>query len=99
MFPPQHIFVNFDICSYMHLSAPPYSKKYLLYVDPAHMMKLVRNSFEFYGRIKCNNGIIDWSFVTKLHKIQITKGLCLASKLTDQHINFKNHKMSVKELC
>ena len=61
------------------------------------MMKLVRNAFEFIGIFKFQNDPIEWKYIARLHQLQITKGLCLASKLTDQHINFKNHKMSVKD--
>jgi hypothetical protein len=46
---------------------------------------------------KIDGKSIEWHYVEKLYARQEANGgLCLANKLTNEHIDFENHKMVVK---
>ena len=65
-------------------------------LDCAHMIKLVRNSFEHFGRIKDADGNeIDWKYVKQLQELQENEGLRAGNKLKKAHIHFKQQKMKV----
>ena len=38
-------------------------------LDPAHMMKLVRNAFKFIGILKFQNDPIEWKYIAHLHQL------------------------------
>lgn len=50
-------------------------------LDPAHMIKLIRNQFA-KGQIlyEENNEKIEWHYVAKLNRIQVAEGLRLDNK-------------------
>lgn len=61
---------------------PQTNNKIYVYLDPCHMIKLVRNSF---GALKSlmngSDETISWTFLKKLHEIQEKEGLHFANKL------------------
>ncbi|KAI5706041.1 hypothetical protein M8J75_004328 [Diaphorina citri] len=71
-------------------------EKYCAIPDPCHMLKLARNCLATLGKIKSPQGIIDWSFIMKLHTLQNSIGLKFANKLSRQHIEWSLNKMKVK---
>ncbi|KYN50338.1 THAP domain-containing protein 9 [Cyphomyrmex costatus] len=68
---------------------PQTNNKIYIYLDPCHMIKLVRNPF---GALKWlmneSGGSISWKFMEKLREIQEKEGLHLANKLRTAHINY-----------
>lgn len=76
---------------------PQTNNKIYVYLDPCHMIKLVRNSF---GALKSlmngSDETISWTFLEKLHEIQEKEGLHLANKLRTAHINYLKQKMKVR---
>lgn len=68
-----------------------------MFLDPCPMMKLVRNTFESKRLILDNEGRkIKWQFLINLLKLQSSKTLTFANKLTPRHIDFRNQVMKVK---
>ncbi|KAI5716664.1 hypothetical protein M8J76_010347 [Diaphorina citri] len=64
--------------------------------DPCHMLKLARNCLATLGKIKSPTGIIDWSYILKLHELQTSVGLKFANKLSRAHVEWNMNKMKVK---
>ncbi|CAH2109301.1 unnamed protein product [Euphydryas editha] len=80
-----------------HFPHPSTSEKVCIFLDPCHVIKLIRNTFErkrviFDG----NNGQIRWQLLINLNKLQQSEGLRFANKLTPRHISFRNQIMKVK---
>lgn len=72
-------------------------EKIVIYLDPAHMLKLIRNAWEHRNNIKnSKNETIDWNFIKKLYDLEKEQGLRAGTKLTKRHINFHNEKMNVR---
>lgn len=68
-----------------------------IFPDPAHMVKLVRNTFgEKKIIIDGDNNIIKFDYLEKLLILQESEGLHLANRLKKQHISFFKQKMKVK---
>ncbi|CAG4954893.1 unnamed protein product [Colias eurytheme] len=68
-----------------------------VFLDPVHMLKLVRNSFEFYQQFKNSDGkVIKWEYIKLLHQLQEREQFHLANKLRLSHIEFKQNVMKVK---
>jgi len=68
-----------------------------LFLDPCHMIKLVRNTFGDKQVFKNNEGkYIKWVFIEKLFEKQNTEGLRAGTKLTKRHLNYRNKKMNVR---
>lgn len=66
-------------------------------LDPAHMIKLVRNALgEKKKFLDYKNNIIDFDFIQKLFILQENEGCHLGNKLRKQHIFYNNQKMKVK---
>lgn len=67
------------------------------FLDPCHMLKLIRNAFEFYGYFIQNESgqKIEWSYIQKLHQLQENEMFYLANKLKANHIYFKSKIMNV----
>lgn len=67
------------------------------FLDPPHMLKLVRNAL---GDKKLlwdgQGGVISWHVLELLHKLQVKEGLHLGNKITARHLNFFKNKMKVK---
>lgn len=68
-----------------------------VFLDPAHMVKLVRNAFGEKKLFKdCDGNIINFNFIERLFILQEEEGAHLANKLRKQHIFFHKQKMKVK---
>ena len=66
------------------------------FLDPPHMLKLIRNSWEALGTIVWpGKGRAEWRFIKSLVNFQAHHGLRLANKLTEAHVYFKEQKMKV----
>jgi len=66
-------------------------------LNPAHMVKLVRNALgEKKKFLDHNNKIIDFDFIQKLCILQEKESCHLGNKLRKQHIFYYNQKMKVK---
>lgn len=61
-----------------------------IFLDPVHMIKLVRNSFDYYKEFKDAEGQeIKWSHIEMLHKLQEDEKFHAANKLRSEHLLFK----------
>lgn len=73
------------------------SKNIKVILDICHMVKLIRNVLAskqiFYND---KNEPIQWSFISKLEKVQVEEGLTLANKLRTRHVQWWRQKMKVK---
>ena len=68
-----------------------------IFLDPCHMLKLVRNTIgDKKNIVDGNNEVISWKFIEHLHKLQQSEGLSLANRLKEGHLNFVKQKMKVK---
>lgn len=75
---------------------PSTLKSVYVFLDPCHMLKLVRNYFALKGPIIYDKKeTISWEYIKKLNNIQIHEGLHCACKIRDRHIYFHNEKMKV----
>ncbi|CAH2097479.1 unnamed protein product [Euphydryas editha] len=80
-----------------HFPHPPTPKKVRIFLDPCHVIKLIRNTSERKWMIfDGNNGQIRWQLLINLNKLQQSEGLRFANKLTPSHISFRNQIMKVK---
>ncbi|KAB0801379.1 hypothetical protein PPYR_05733, partial [Photinus pyralis] len=67
------------------------------FLDPCHMVKLVRNTFGDKKLMLDQNGnCIQWKYIDELMKLQETEGLHLGNKLRSAHVYFVKQKMKVK---
>ena len=68
-----------------------------LILDVVHCIKLVRNCLGSYKVLQNDNGeAIEFSYFEKLHEIQKSEGLHLATKITSNHIDYKSQVMKTK---
>lgn len=68
-----------------------------IFLDAAHMSKLVRNTLGDWKEIHDNTGnLIKWEYFEKLVSIQEGLGLHLATKIRKRHIQFYKEKMKVR---
>lgn len=76
---------------------PDTKESIVVFLDPSHMIKLVRNTFEskkiFYD---AENEMVKWSLLVSLDKLQTNEQLHFANKLTSKHIHFRNQIMKVR---
>ncbi|EZA48371.1 THAP domain-containing protein [Ooceraea biroi] len=71
--------------------------KIYVFLDPCHMVKLLRNIFGDYKNIKNkNNENISWEYIVSLHELQQNKGLHMGNKLRTGHIEYHKKKMNVR---
>lgn len=76
---------------------PVTKKPIFIFMDPPHMLKLIRNTLGLHKiMFDSNNEPIKWDFIEKLVTIQEKEGLHLATKITKRHINWFQEKMKVK---
>lgn len=76
---------------------PTTSEKVCIFIDPCHVIKLIRNTFEKKRLLfDKNNRQIKWQLLINLNKLQQNEGLRFANKLTPRHIQFRNNIMKVK---
>jgi hypothetical protein len=66
-------------------------------MDNSHMIKLARNTMAKQDFKDGNGGIISWSYIKALHKLQNCEGLRFANRLTVAHVEeWQRRKMKVK---
>lgn len=76
---------------------PSTNEDVVLFFDPCHMIKLIRNTLGGKGSlIDNNNQIVSWNYLKELHKLQENESFHLANKLRSQHIMFAKQKMKVR---
>ncbi|KYN00253.1 THAP domain-containing protein 9 [Cyphomyrmex costatus] len=88
---------NFNINSFQtwfHL--PNTSDKIFIFLDPSHLIKIIRNVFEKKGMMNAMDNIISWQYIKELHLLQEQEGLHIANKLRSIHVNFFKQKMKVR---
>lgn len=69
----------------------------VVFLDPAHMVKLVRNAFGDKDTfLDSDNNLIHFNLVKRLFILQEKEGCHLANKLRKNHIFFFKQKMKVK---
>lgn len=79
-------------CNFPH---PVTGDKVFIFLDPCHMLKLVRNTIGERS-ISSNQGPIKWDYINALYSLQESEGLRLANKLTKGHIQWSDQKMKVR---
>lgn len=92
---------NFNIDNSQHFQTffkhPTVDRKVYFFLDPSHMIKLIRNSLGSAKEIMDSHGNkIKWIYLEYLHKLQEEEGLHLANKLGKKHILYRDNKMKVK---
>lgn len=81
----------------IHPSFTVGNKKIVIFPDPSHMLKLIRNTLGEKGPIIDAQGrTISWEYVKLLVELQEKEGLHLGNKINKAHINFKKQIMKVK---
>jgi len=66
-------------------------------MDPAHMLKLIRNTLGDYGILYDENGEkIQWQYFNDLVKLQEEGSVHLATKIRQRHIFYWKEKMKVR---
>jgi len=79
---------------------PVTNEKIHIFLDPAHMLKLCRNTLgdwkELYDH---NKNIIKWNYFRKLVDLQEKSNLHAGCKIRQRHINYYKEKMKVKLAC
>lgn len=73
-------------------------RKIFILLDPCHMIKLVRNMLHALGTIQSEDGLIQWTYIDKLHRKQGEIGLKLGNKITARHVSFQRNKMKVRSV-
>lgn len=95
-----HLGANFDYTSnnFKPWFLNPFDKnKIFIFLDPCHMLKLVRNALgDQKILINSEGNQINWTFLEKLLDLQENEGLHAGTKLTKKHINFNDNRMNVK---
>lgn len=100
---------NFTMMKHLgiNLETPNLFKPYFLhpvsnenvhvFLDPSHMLKLIRNFFGTNPNLKnSNNERIMWGYLQKLVELQENEGLLAATKLKRRHLQWVREKMRVK---
>ena len=68
-----------------------------VFLDPCHMLKLVRNTLGDIKVLEDEDGnMVKWEFIERLQNVQEKEGLHLGNKLRLKHIQWKKKKMNVK---
>lgn len=76
---------------------PVTCKPIYVFLDPCHMLKLVRNTLaEKCCLVDSDNRYVKWEYIEKLHSLQQQEGLHLGNKLKNKHIEWMKNKMNVK---
>lgn len=76
---------------------PVSNEKVCFYLDPCHMLKLVRNCFASKDGIKdLRKSDIKWDFVSELVKFQNNEGLHAATNVRLRHLQWDKEKIKVR---
>ena len=88
---------NLDIKSFKpYFSHPVTNENVLIFLDPCHMLKLVRNTLGDKKRLVDRDGnVVDWKFIENLNQLQQDENLHLANKLRPKHLLWTKNKMNV----
>lgn len=87
---------NFDI-EEAHIYDPTNrDRKIFIILDPAHMLKLVRNCLGTRNLIDADGGMIEWRYIKSLYEVQSDLSYNLGNKLTKEHMEWESKKMSVR---
>lgn len=82
-----------QISSFLH---PVKKEKICILLDPAHMLKLVRNTIGDWEILYDGDGnAIEWRYLKNLDKLQEDNGLHLATNIRHRHIIYTKEKMKV----
>lgn len=80
-----------------HFEHPVTKEKVLIFLDPCHMLKLLRNCLGDSKILKTKNDkLIKWTYLEELVNLQDTEGLNAATKIRKRHLHFVKEKMRVK---
>lgn len=72
------------------------NRKIYIFLDPAHMLKLVRNSIATRNLVDGDGRVISWKYFESLYEAQTNLPWNLGNKLTKAHMQWERKKMSVK---
>ena len=88
---------NLDIKSFKpYFSHPVTNENVLIFLDPCHMLKLVRNTLGDKKRLVDRDGnVVDWKFIENLNQLQQDENLHLANKRRPKHLLWTKNKMNV----
>jgi len=85
--------LNNQISSFLH---PVTKEDVCIFLDPVHMLKLVRNTIGDWGILYDADGnAIEWKYFKELVKVQEDNRLHLATKIWSRHIFYSKEKMKV----
>ncbi|CAH1156107.1 unnamed protein product [Phaedon cochleariae] len=80
-----------------YFSHPITDEHVYVFLDPSHMVKLMRNCLGSQEIIEDSQGnSIKWEFIVKLCDLQENQGLHAATKLRKRHIEWAKEKMKVR---
>lgn len=80
-----------------HFSHPITESPVRVFLDPYHMLKLVRNALGDMKAFTDSAGnTVMWRYIERLHQLQENEGLHLGNKLRASHIAWVKKKMNVK---
>lgn len=71
-------------------------RRIFIILDPPHMLKLVRNCLGTKNLIDEDGGLISWKYIELLYETQKNLPYNLGNKLSKEHMDWQNRKMSVK---
>lgn len=75
---------------------PSTGRPVYFFLDPSHMLKLVRNTIGDFGILKVGEEQVEWKYIKLLHNVQKEQALHLGNKLTQEHVRYWKQKMKVK---
>ncbi|XP_045781588.1 uncharacterized protein LOC123878461 [Maniola jurtina] len=76
---------------------PVTGQKVVIFLDPCHMVKLIRNTLQSKKVFKnADGGQIKWQYYLDLNAFQEQEAFNFSNKLTSRHISFETQKMKVK---
>lgn len=79
-----------------HFPCPNTTEKFFIFLDPSHMIKLVRNTIGHFKVIyDDNNQKIQWKYFEELERFGREKGYTMTHKLTKKHIQWYRAPMRV----
>ena len=69
------------------------SLRVFTFLDPVHMLKLVRNALASEKILLSPSGLVCWEFINKLYLLQREEGFKAGTKLTKKHLEWEKNKM------
>lgn len=71
-------------------------QKIFIWLDPCHMIKLIRNAFGSRNLFDCSDNKIEWKYIKRLVAFGQQTGYSLSHKLKKRHLEWEQCKMNVK---